>query len=142
MLPAPADHVAISDLVARYCLMLDLDDVEGWVGLFTPDASYLVYGRSFDGHDALRAMMRAAPGGMHLGGPPSIEMLGPDQARTTRNLLFVDQAGGAPRHAIYHDDLVRTPDGWRIGRCRCQFVTPDGLADRPARPKDQAPRTT
>nr|WP_255355226.1 nuclear transport factor 2 family protein [Pseudofrankia sp. DC12] len=46
MLPAPADHVAISDLVARYCLALDLDDVDGWVGLFTPDASYQVYGRS------------------------------------------------------------------------------------------------
>nr|WP_255355257.1 nuclear transport factor 2 family protein [Pseudofrankia sp. DC12] len=74
---------------------------------------------------------------MHLGGP-SIEMLGPDRARTTRNLLFVGQADGAPRHAIYHDDLVRTPDGWRISNCRCQFVTADGLADRPPRPDDQA----
>src|SRR5215475_7126999 len=44
MLPSPEDHVAISDLLARYCLTLDQDDVEGWVSLFTPDASYEVYG--------------------------------------------------------------------------------------------------
>ena len=30
MLPSPEDHVAISDLLARYCLTLDTDDVEGW----------------------------------------------------------------------------------------------------------------
>ncbi|OHV33316.1 MULTISPECIES: nuclear transport factor 2 family protein [Pseudofrankia] len=139
MLPSPADQVAIGGLLARYCLTLDLDDVEGWVGLFTPDASYLVYGRSFDGRDALRAMMRAAPGGLHLGGPPVIDMVGPDEARTTRNLLFVDRADGVARHAVYSDELVRTPDGWRISRCRCQFITPDGLSDRPARPRKPAP---
>lgn len=46
MLPTPEDHVAICGLLARYCLTLDLDDVESWVGLFTPDASYEVYGRT------------------------------------------------------------------------------------------------
>jgi hypothetical protein len=30
MLPNPHDHVAISNLLARYCLTLDLDDVDGW----------------------------------------------------------------------------------------------------------------
>ena len=133
MLPSPEDHAAISNLLARYCLALDLDDVEGWVSLFTPDASYQVYGRSFDGHDGLRKMMRAAPKGLHLGGPPVIEMLGPDRARTTRNLLFVDSGDGVSRNAVYTDELVRTPDGWRIAACRCRFITAEGLADRPAR---------
>ncbi|WP_313954583.1 nuclear transport factor 2 family protein [Frankia sp. EI5c] len=127
------DQVAIADLLARYCLTLDLDDVDGWVSLFTEDASYQVYGRSFDGHDGLRAMMSAAPGGLHLGGPPVIEMRGPDTARTTRNLLFIDRADGVPRSAVYTDELVRTSDGWRISGCRCRFITPDGLADRPPR---------
>jgi hypothetical protein len=133
MLPSPQDHVAISYLLARYCLTLDLDDVDGWVSLFTPEACYEVYGRAFRGHEGLRAMMGAAPGGLHLGGPPVIEMLGADRARTTRNLLFVDRADGSSRNAVYTDDLVRTPEGWRIAACRCQFITPNGLADRPPR---------
>jgi hypothetical protein len=133
MLPAPDDHVAISDLLARYCLTLDLDDVEGWVALFTPDARYEVYGRAFSGHDGLRAMMAAAPGGLHLGGPPVIEMLGDGRARTRRNLLFVDRADGASRNAVYSDELIRTADGWRIETTRCRFIVADGLADRPPR---------
>jgi hypothetical protein len=133
MLPSPDDQVAISDLLARYCLTLDLDDVEGWVSLFTPDASYRVYGRVFSGHEGLRAMMGAAPGGLHLGGQAVIEMLGDDRARTRRNLLFVERGTGSSRNAVYTDELLRTPAGWRITACRCQFITADGLADRPPR---------
>ena len=126
------DHAEIRNLLARYCVTLDLDDVEGWVALFTPDAAYEVYGRSFEGHDGLRAMGAAAPGGFHLGGPVAIDLDG-DRARTTRNLLFVERTTGEHRHALYEDDLVRTPEGWRIARCRCRFHTPDGLRDRPPR---------
>ncbi|MFC5754472.1 nuclear transport factor 2 family protein [Actinomadura rugatobispora] len=133
MLVTPEDHAAISDLLARYCITLDLDDVEGWVSLFTPDARYEVYGRTFDGHEGLRKMAGSAPGGLHLGGVPVIEMTGADRARTTRNLLFAERTEGISRHAVYVDELVRTPDGWRIAACRCRFITADGLADRPAR---------
>lgn len=133
MLPSPEDHVAIGDLLARYCLTLDLDDVDGWVSLFTPDAAYEVYGRVFSGHEGLRAMMTAAPGGLHLGGPPVVDMLDADHARTTRNLLFVERTDGVSRNAVYTDELVRTPDGWRIAHCRCRFLTPEGPADRPPR---------
>ncbi len=129
----PDDQVAITDLLARYCLTLDFDDVDGWVGLFTPDAKYEVYGRSFDGHEGLRRMMEAAPGGLHLGGPPVIDMIDGDHARTTRNLLFIDRSDGIARSAVYTDELRRTDDGWRIVRCRCQFIVADGLSDRPAR---------
>jgi hypothetical protein len=131
MLPSPADQVAISDLIARYCITLDFDDIEGWVALFTPDAAYEVYGRTFDGHDGLRRMLGAAPGGLHLGGPPVIEMVDADHARTRRNLLFVDRTNGSSRNAVYTDDLVRTSDGWRIARVRCQFIVAEGLSDRP-----------
>ena len=76
MLPSADDHVAISDLLARYCLTLDLDDVDGWVSLFTPDAGYQVYGRVFSGHDGLRAMMGAAPGGIEDGVGEGREIVG------------------------------------------------------------------
>jgi 3-phenylpropionate/cinnamic acid dioxygenase small subunit len=133
MLPSPADHVEITQLLARYCLALDRGDVEAWLELFTPDASYEVYGRSFGGHDGLRRMMTGAPGGLHLGGPPVIEMLGPDEARTQQNLLFVDRSDGTSRSAVYTDELRRTAAGWRIARRRCQFIVAAGLSDRPAR---------
>lgn len=135
MLPTPEDHVAIAALLARYCLTLDHDDVDGWLALFTPDARYEVYGRSFDGHEGLRRMLAAAPGGLHLGGPPVIEMTGPDRASTQRNLLFVDRETGDARSAVYRDELKRTPDGWRIAHCRCRFIVAEGLSDRPGEPK-------
>ena len=126
------DHTDIRNLMARYCLTLDLDDVDGWVELFTPEAVYEVYGRAFVGHDGLRGMATAAPGGLHLGGPVVIDIDG-DRARTTRNLLFVERTTNEHRHAVYNDDLVRTDAGWRIAHCRCRFHGPDGLTDRPPR---------
>ena len=43
--------------MARYCLTLDLDDIEAWVALYTPDGTYEVYGRTFRGHEGLRKMV-------------------------------------------------------------------------------------
>jgi 3-phenylpropionate/cinnamic acid dioxygenase small subunit len=127
----PEDDAEIRNLLARYCLTLDLDDVEGWVALFTPDARYHVYGRAFEGHDGLRKMMRGAPGGLHLGGPPAITAVDDDHATTQQNLLFVERGTTTMRSAVYDDELVRTADGWRIASRRCRFIVAAGLADRP-----------
>ncbi len=131
MEPTPEDHVAIMQLLARYCLTLDHDDVDGWVACFTSDAVYEVYGRTWDGEAGLRKMMRGAPGGLHLGGPPVIEMTGPDDASAQQNLLFVEQTSGVMRKSVYTDDLRRTPEGWRISHRRCRFIVANGLSDRP-----------
>jgi len=132
-LPTPDDHVAITQLLARYCLALDHDDLDTWVDLFTPDAVYEVYGREFVGHAGLRKLMTGAPGGLHLGGPPVIRMVDEDHAVTQQNLLFAEVQDGIQRSALYDDEVVRTPDGWRIARRRCRFITPDGITDRPVR---------
>ena len=128
----PDDHAEIRNLLARYCLYLDLDEFDAWADLFTPDGVFQVLGREFAGREGLRTMAAAAGSGLHLGGPPVIEVDG-DRARTTRNLLFHDRKQGETRYAVYEDELVRTADGWRIQRCRCRFHGPDGLADRPPR---------
>jgi uncharacterized protein (TIGR02246 family) len=131
------DRAEIADLLARYCLALDHHDIEGWVALFIPDAQYMVYGRTFEGHEGLRTMMEAAPRGLHLGGPPEIELFG-DRAVTRQNLLFVQADTQALRLAVYADELVRTvSDGWRIALRSCQFMGFDGvLSERsPRRPK-------
>ncbi|MBL7501776.1 nuclear transport factor 2 family protein [Frankia sp. CNm7] len=129
--PSPADYVAINELLARYCVTLDLDDVEGWLDLFAPDASYDVDGRTYQGRETLRRLARTVPRGLHLAGPPIVETDGPDRARTTRNALFVNRHNGTLRHTYYVDDLVRTGEGWRIAACRCRFVTSRGVADWP-----------
>jgi len=38
------DDTEIRDLLARYCLYLDLEDVEAWIALFTEAAEYHVSG--------------------------------------------------------------------------------------------------
>jgi 3-phenylpropionate/cinnamic acid dioxygenase small subunit len=125
------DYAEISNLVARYCVLLDLDDVDQWLELFVPDASYQVYGRTFVGHEGLRRMMAGAPGGLHLGGPPVVLQIDGDRARTQQNLLFIERTSGEMRKAVYDDELVRTEDGWRIGSRRCRFIVAAGLDDRP-----------
>ena len=127
------DHAEIRNLLARYCLLLDLDDMDGWVRLFTADAVYEVYGHEVVGHDGIRKLLTGAPGGLHLGGPPVIELDG-DRARPRRATCCSSIAStGEQRSAVYDDDLVRTADGWRIARCRCRFHGPDGLRDKPPR---------
>jgi 3-phenylpropionate/cinnamic acid dioxygenase small subunit len=127
----PEDDAEIRNLLARYCVLLDQDDVEAWVQLFTLDAGYHVYGRTWSGHDGLRKMLSAAPGGLHLGGPPAIDAVDTDHARTQQNLLFVERGTGTTRHSLYDDELVRTADGWRIASRRCRFIVANGLSDRP-----------
>jgi hypothetical protein len=129
--PTGNEHAAITNLLARYCISLDHDDIEIWVSLFTEDGSFEVYGRSFAGHEGLRKMMTAAPKGLHLGGPPLIRMHDADKAETEQNLLFIDRQSGVSRSAVYRDDVVRTAEGWKIRRRTCWFIVADGLRDRP-----------
>lgn len=128
---SPDDDTEIRDLLARYCLYLDLEETEAWVALFTPDAEYHVYGRVFAGHDGLRKLATGAPGGLHLGGPPVIDRIDDDHAATLQNLLFIQRGTTDLRSAVYDDELVRTGAGWRIAKRRCRFITAGGLADRP-----------
>ena len=125
------DHAEIRNLLGHYCLLLDHDDIEGWVELFTPDATFEVYGRTFEGHDGLRRMLSGAPGGLHLGGAVAIDMVGDNHARAQQNLLFIDRTNGESRSAVYYDELARTGSGWRIAARRCRFIVAAGMSDRP-----------
>jgi len=134
-IPNPEDQVEIVDLLARYCLALDRHDLDAWVSLFTDDAQYLAFGRTFEGNAGLRAMMEGAPRGLHLGGLPLIAVDG-DTASAIQNALFVDAATHESRLVVYTDELVRAEHGWRFRSRRCQFIGPDGFDDRPVRPVD------
>jgi ketosteroid isomerase-like protein len=131
--PTPDDHVEIVDLLARYCLALDRHDLDAWVSLFSEDAQFLAFGRTFEGHEGLRAMMEGAPRGLHLGGLPSIDVDG-DTATASQNAHFVDAVTHESRLVVYTDALVRTGHGWRFRSRRCQFIGAEGLTDRVNQP--------
>ncbi|MGB9225649.1 nuclear transport factor 2 family protein [Mycobacterium sp.] len=121
---------AIRELLAAYALALDAGDVDGCVQLFTADGEFLVYGRTFAGHDGIGTMFRDAPRGLHLTGVSRIDVDG-DTATARSQVLFVRAADLQLRPALYDDELVRADEQWRFRRRRCRFVTSDGLADSP-----------
>jgi uncharacterized protein (TIGR02246 family) len=126
------DQTAIRDLIAAYALALDAGDADGCVELFTDDAQFLVYGRSFDGHEGIGKMFRDAPRGLHLTGVSRIDVRG-DTATACSQVLFVRAGSLQLRPALYDDEMVRvTEDGqWRFQRRRCRFITSRGLSDSP-----------
>jgi uncharacterized protein (TIGR02246 family) len=126
------DEAAIRELITAYALALDAGDVDGCVDLFVADAEFLVYGRSFAGHDGIGNMFRDAPGGLHLTGVSRIDVR--DNTATARSQVLFVRAGDLHlRPALYDDELVRDTDSghWRFRRRRCRFVTSAGLADSP-----------
>ncbi len=128
-----SDREQIDDLLTAYAIALDLDDIEGCLQLFTPEGAFEVYGRRFAGWDGLRAMMTAAPRGMHLAGRAQITVDG-DRASVRSQLVFIEASLTETRLAIYDDAVVKATGQWRFQTRRCRFLTPDGLSDRPAKP--------
>jgi uncharacterized protein (TIGR02246 family) len=127
------DEAAIRELVAGYALALDAGDTDACVELFLPDAEFVVYGRTFAGHDGIGKMFRDAPRGLHLTGVSRIDVRD-DIAAARSQVLFVRADDLHLRPALYDDELVRVAGQWRFRRRRCQFVTSRGLSDSPEAP--------
>lgn len=127
------DQAAIRQLIARYALSLDAGDIDECVGLFTSDAEFLVYGRSFEGHEGIGGMFREAPRGLHLTGVSRIDVDG-DTATARSQVLFVRAGTMQLRPALYDDELVCDGGDWLFRRRRCRFVTTNGLSDSPEVP--------
>ena len=125
MVLSAADRLAILDLVARYNHTMDSRDAEGWADCFAPDGV-------FDGGPKLQAsgreglvafmerlIARDIPA-VHWNNNIVIEGSG-DAARMMLYLLVIDLRGDAARAShlgVYHDELVRTADGWRFRKHR------------------------
>ncbi len=124
------DQAAIRELIAGYALALDAGDIDGCVQLFTADAEFVVYGRSFAGRDNIAKMFSDAPRGLHLTGVSRIDVR--DVTATARSQVLFVRAGDLHlRPALYDDDLVSDGGQWRFRRRRCQFITSHGLSDSP-----------
>lgn len=127
------DQAAIRELIAGYALALDAGDIEECLQLFTDDAEFLVYGRSFAGCDGIGKMFRDAPRGLHLTGVSRIDVRD-DTASARTQVMFVRVGSLQLRPALYDDELVRVDGHWRFQRRRCRFITSAGLADSPEVP--------
>lgn len=124
------DEARIRELLAGYALALDAGDVDECAQLFAPDGEFLVYGKTFAGHDAIVGMFRDAARGLHLTGSAQIEVAG--VCATARSQVLFVRAGDLQlRPALYDDRLTRIAGQWRFARRRCRFITSTGLADTP-----------
>jgi uncharacterized protein (TIGR02246 family) len=124
---AADDELAVRNLVARVALYADGPDVDAYVDLFTPDAVWDMPGAPRKGHAEIRAgseERRAAgqigPGSntRHVVSTVAVRVDGDGAVADSYWQFYVDTST-EPRLQLmgsYHDELVRTPAGWRLSR--------------------------
>jgi ketosteroid isomerase-like protein len=121
-----SDRQAIRDLVTRYACAVDRRDFDAVGACFTPDAETdYTYFKGPIGE--VLEKIRAGVGGfamtMHVLGNHLAEVHG-DSATSETYAVCYHRRPGVPDGAQlvvamrYLDDLVRTPEGWRIRRRR------------------------
>lgn len=128
-----SDRLEIQDLFARYCFAIDERDWEALDGLFTSDAT-IDYSAAGGPVGSVAEIKRWLPGAMarfpvcqHLAATTKLKLEG--DTASSRTILFnpmVYEDGEGIRQSFflglwYRDQLVRTPDGWRISDRREEF---------------------
>jgi len=117
-----ADWVAITNLKAAYCRLLDTKDWEGWGQLFTEDFEQDVTGSGggvFHGRDAAVAATRGSIESAktaHQVHFPEIAIDG-DTATAIwpmQDRVVWDGGRALTGYGHYHERYVRTAAGWRI----------------------------
>jgi hypothetical protein len=135
-----SDRLEIQDLIARYSVAVDTGDWDALDGIFAADATidYTEMG-GIKGNraeikaylsDALKVFSRT----QHMMGLPLITLEG-DRAHTvvSAHNPMVIKTEGDPLMMFcglwYHEDLIRTDEGWRIQslreeKCYAEFLSP------------------
>ncbi|HEY4333020.1 MAG TPA: nuclear transport factor 2 family protein [Ilumatobacteraceae bacterium] len=121
------DLQEITQLLVDYGELLDLRDLDGFAALWAEDAEFVMStGRSAMGRAAIREMLaavmaRSPAAAMHIETNPRIHLDGDAATSTIMYAAAFTQSDGLARVTMlghHHDDLVRTPDGWKIKRRR------------------------
>jgi hypothetical protein len=126
--PAPdfAEWLAIANLKARYCRLLDTKDWAGWADLFLPDFVLDATGSGgprIAGRDAAVASVRGsidAAKTVHQVHSPEIEIDG-DTARgiwAMQDRLIWPGGRTLTGYGHYHERYVRSGGVWRIAKSR------------------------
>ncbi len=134
--PDFADWLAICNLKAAYCRLLDAKDWDGWGQLFTEDFHQDVSGSGggvFDGRDAAVAATRGSietAKTAHQVHFPEITIDG-DQATAIwplQDRLVWEDGRSLTAYGHYHESYVRTPAGWRMSEQRLTRLQMDYAA--------------
>ncbi len=121
-----------TELMARYALAVNTRDVEGFVGLFTPDGEWnRPGGHSMRGHDEIRPYIDFALADpaertlRHVNGASLIDLTSPDTATAWSQTTVYDTPQGGPfpvplsnpdMVVEYRDHLERRDGHWLIRR--------------------------
>ncbi|MEX0664964.1 MAG: nuclear transport factor 2 family protein [Gaiellaceae bacterium] len=142
-LQAIADRLEIEDVLTRYAWSIDTGDFDGLDDVFTPDAfvDYTSAGGIKGQYPEVKAWLASVlphfPAYQHLVTNKDIRIDG-DTASSRAgfyNPMAQDKPEGRSFFFVggeYHDQLVRTPSGWRIRERIEKSVWVDG--DAPATP--------
>jgi uncharacterized protein (TIGR02246 family) len=120
------DRAQIRELTARYNRAFDDGDPDGFAATFIEEGVMEVEGTfSVSGRDGLAEMVRHTPYGVvHVTVDATVEVDGDKAVQDVKMLVLSrpgpDAASGArttlTNSGRYHDELVRTADGWRFTR--------------------------
>ena len=116
-----AARLAIHELVARYNMSWDREDVDGVLACFTPDGVFVdAAGGEHRGHEALRTFVSASPAAFgrmrHITSSHLVEQLTGRTARHRCYVVFVSHpAGERVLDTGEYDDAVEFTEGsWRF----------------------------
>ena len=125
---AVSDRIEINDLLIRYTRAIDEKDWDLLDQVFTPDATldYVASGGIAGPFSEVKGWLAKAlapfPETMHLIGNSEVHLDRDSATARTAvyNPMFFAKADGGRHHfavgAYYNDELVRTPEGWRISK--------------------------
>ncbi len=118
------DRTAIQDLVSRYNMAHDTDDVDGWLDTFTEDATFITGRSRREGHEELRDFFlnggERLPNVRHITYNSVFEPIEGERERVLMHSdLLVFRADDPPVLVLtrrYHDTLRREDGEWRFER--------------------------
>ena len=101
-------------------------DIEGVIGVFTPDGTYSAFGDVYPAH-GVPALVAAAPKGLFLTGTPAVEFTGADTATGTQPLCFIDHTTHDMRIGLLPGHATCAPrQGWRLRTRAMTFIRRSG----------------
>lgn len=126
------DRLEIADVLLRYASCIDEKDWDRLAGCFVPDVTAVLAGGpelvGFEAvEEAIRTALSAYDRTHHLIANAEVD-LGGDRARLRANLTATHVTGSDKFvvGGVYHEELVRTTEGWRISRHELIAVFFDG----------------
>ena len=136
-----ADIEEIGRLKARYCRCVDTKDWDGYGALVTDDFHAVTDSGVHDGRDAVVSYLSGALGNavtVHHVHQPEVTFTAPDRAEVIWAMNdYVEIPLGETSFVLrgyghYHEDYVRTADGWRMQRTELKRLRVDTEGGAPS----------